>query len=279
MKTILCAIAAALFGLAHLEATTIQLTGTATWKYTAPDCSFTLNGTLTNPTSILSGTIKLVLWVTAAPFPSGGGTSISELTIGQIDAGGQIGSFTNTAPATVPKITGDFYFTILIMEYTSLGWQTRAYVDTGKKHLENGEFASNSNWVIPDKPVGTPLSKINAGDRFVLQLKATADLSALPAIYQVKTFVDVEANSLASVTISGSQTPAARGYSVVTDTLNGKSVKAGKLFLDYKKAAGAGPASNSTITLYFQSASSGVYKHVSVNPVRGGTTWGTFTYR
>jgi hypothetical protein len=278
MKTLFCAVATVLFGLTSLQATTIQLSGKASWTYNDPDCTFTLNGALTNPTAEISGSIKLVLWISAVPFPSSG-SSIAELGLGQISGGGQIGSFSTNAPINIPKVTGDYYFTILVMEYTTLGWQTRTYVDTGKRHVENGTLASDSTWVIPDKAVGTPPSKLNSGDHFTLKLKATADLSALPAIYQVKTQINAGATNTADVIIMGNKTPAIRTYSVVTDSLNGKSVKAGKLFLDYQKAAGSGPASNSTMTLYFQGTGSGVYKHVSVNPSRGGTTWGTFTYR
>ena len=280
MKALLCALLVALVTPQMVDAAAIRISGMPSWKIKNPDCTFKLTGSLENlsTSGTVSGTLKMILWATAVPFPSKG-YPIAEHTLGQLAGGYQINSFTAKAPAFVPKVSGEFYFTISIVEFTTAGWLTRAYVDTGKMLLENGEFVTGFKWVLPNKPVIAPPARLAAGDELALTLKATAKLSMIPMDSQVRFKAAIKTWKSAAVTASGSTSPAIFNYSVTNGSLNGKSVRVGRLFLDYAKAAGSTRKSNSTITLFFQGPSSGVYKHVAVSPEGANTSWGIFAYR
>jgi hypothetical protein len=63
-------------------------------------------------------------------------------------------------------------------------------------------------------------------------------------------------------------------YTLGKSNLNGTKVPLGKLYLDPVDFSGS-----STLKLYFQSPTSGVYSNREENPNGGGTTWGAFTLK
>ncbi len=269
MKLLLLALAL-VSGAPRLEAAAISITGTAAWKMKLQDCIFSVDGTIQNnsPGGSISGTIMLVLWAAPAPFPAQG-YRIADHTLGQLNGGYQFNSFTAKVPANVPNVSGDFYFTISVLEYTTTsGWMTRDYVDTGIHHLENGVFITGEKWRIPKKPVTAPPATVHKGDQFVLTLKATDELNLIVEDSQVKWKVALGRNDKATVTIAGDTSPTHYTYDVTTGTLRGNNVPVGRLILD-------DGSSDSTITLYFQGPDSGIYKNV----VAGSTAWGVFTYK
>lgn len=269
MKLLLLALAL-VSALPRLEAAAISVSGTAAWKIKLQDCIFSVDGSIQNnsPGGTISGTIMLVLWATPAPFPAQG-YRIADHTLGQLNGGYQFNSFTAKVPANVPNISGDFYFTISVLEYTTTsGWMTRDYVDTGVHHLEDGVFITGGKWRIPNTPVTAPPATVHKGDQFVLTLKATDQLNLIVDDSQVKWKAAIGRNDKATINFAGETSPAHYTYAVKNDTLRGNNVPVGRLILD-------DGTSDWTVTLYFQGPDSGIYKNV----VAGGTTWGVFTYK
>ncbi len=274
MKTLLRVLAAALC-IASAGAANIVISGTLSWKIFQPDCTFKLDGAIANlsPSGTTSGTLKLILWATPAEFPSKG-YALAEHTLGQVDGGYQFNSFTKTVPVYLQKITGNLNFTIAVLEYTTAGWLNRAYVTTGKKKLENGDFITGQPWIIPIKPVIDPPAKMVADNKLTLAVTANEDLNAITPGTRAKTRITLVGKNKATVSIAGEDSTSSRKYTVTTGTLYQKKVPVGRLYLDPLDTTGS-----STVTLYFQSTKSGVFKNVEENPQGGGTTWGTFTFK
>jgi hypothetical protein len=84
----------------------------------------------------------------------------------------------------------------------------------------------------------------------------------------------MEKNGGATVLVSGDESDWLRIYTVGKSTLINTRLPVGKLRLTPEDGSGA-----STITLFFQSPTSGVYKHVQTSPQVNTTTWGTFSYK
>lgn len=274
MKTLLRVLAAAL-SIASVQAANIVISGTLSWKIFQPDCTFKLDGAIANlsPAGTSSGTLRLILWATPAAFPSKG-YALAEHILGPLDGGYQFDNFSATVPVYMQNITGNLNFTIAVLEYTTAGWLNRAYVTTGRKKVENGDFITGLPWVIPNKPVIDPPAKMVADNKLTLAVAANEDLKAITPGTRAKTRITLVGKNKATITIAGDESTSMRKYTVKNSTLYQKKVPVGRLHLDPLDTTGS-----STVTLYFQSAKSGVFKNVEENPQGGGTTWGTFTFK
>ena len=272
MKTLLC-VFAALLCMARLEAANIVLDGTLTWKVAKPNCTFKLDGAIQNLGPGPSGTLKLILWATPAQFPSRG-YALATYNLGQLSAGYQLNDFSHKTTVSIPKIDGKYYFTIAILEYTTAGWLNRDYVTTGRKLLDQGEFMTGIKWLPPAEPILAPPSKLAVGGQLKLTVRADENLDEIIKGTWAKTTVTMEKQGGATVLIAGDKSDWIRTYTVGKSSINNQKVPTGKLYLDPEDATGS-----STITLFFQSSTAGVYKNVMTNTQGGDTTWGTFSFK
>lgn len=278
MRNLLIAFSAVLIA-ATATAANIRISGSPTWKINNSECTFRLVGSVQNLTlsNTYSGSLKMLLWATAFPFPSQGAV-IAEHPLGTLYSGQEIGSFTATVPATVPKLTGNFYFTIAVLEFTDLGWATRDFVPVGQWQLEGGEFVTGTMWTLPNLPVVAPPKKFTMGNRVITTLKATQNLSLIPLDFQTRTNIRGSTGGTVNVTVNGNVTPAKRRYSVRRAIYYDQRVKVGNLRLDYAAAAGINVPWHTTYTLFFHTKKSGTYRSVEVLPNGGRTTWGSFSF-
>lgn len=272
MRTLLTAWMALIFA-AQLNATNIFINGTLTCKITKPFCTFKMDGAIQNLGPGPSGPLKLVLWATVAEFPSRGYT-LAEYTFSGLPAGYQASNFSYKTFINIPRIDGKYYFTISVLELTSSGWLNRDYVTTGRENLNQGEIMTGYKWSVPLKPVIDPPSKLLVGKKLTLSVRANPDLDGIVKGTWADTNIIMEKNLAATVRITGEETDWLRTYTVGKSTLINHKVPTGKLYLDPEDTTGS-----ATITLFFQSATSGVYKNVQTNPRGGGTTWGWFSYK
>lgn len=274
MKTLLCALMAVLC-MARLDASSIRINGTLSWKVTKPDCIFKLDGSIVNlsPSGTASGSLKIVLWATPAQFPSRG-YAIAEHNLGQLGGSQFITNFNERVPVSIPKISGNYHFSISVLEYTFSGWLNRDYVTTGQKLLENGEFVTGTKWPIPVKPVIAPPAKLRLNDRLVLTVRADEKMNMITSGTHAKTAVTIRKKTKARIFIAGDDWDYLFSYNVRNKLLADRKVPVGRLYLDPEDITGS-----STLTLYFQSPTSGFYKNVEENPDGGGTTWGVFSYK
>ncbi|MES2438812.1 MAG: hypothetical protein V4584_07090 [Verrucomicrobiota bacterium] len=275
MKTLFCLLAM-MVSLARMDATTLDLEGDLTWEVTEPRCTFKLDGYLQNNTGFGSGTLKLVLWATQYQFPSAG-YIVGEYTIGAIGAGSQFKDFTVKSTSHVPSVSGDFYFTIAISEYTPTGWKNVLAVPYDKESLLAGNFRDQLKWTLPKDPVTAPLAKLRAGDLLSLKLQATDLKNLFPPDSQIKTTLDVQSKTkINSKDSINKKRTASYKYSVIQTKYRNKKVSAGKLTLNYPEK-GNTPKTSTVVTLYFQGPTSGTYKSVEKNSSGEETTWGIFT--
>ena len=274
MKTLLCAVVAVLC-MARLDAASIRIDGTLSWKVKKPDCTFKLDGSIWNlsPAGTASGSLKMVLWATPAPFPSRG-YAIAEHNLGQIGGNHYITNFTEKVPVSIPKITGKYHFSISILEYTYSGWLNRAYITTGEELLANGEFVTGTKWVIPVNPVIAPPARLNLKDGLVLTVRADEKLNMITSGTRSKTAITIRKKHKAKVVIAGDDWDYLYTYTTGKRLFATTKVPVGRLYLDPEDTTGS-----STLTLYFQSPTSGFYKNIEENPDGGSTTWGVFNYK
>lgn len=265
---------------AHVQAANIKFSGSPTWKLENGECTFKVTGSIQNLSTDgrMSGTLKLVLWATPFAFPAAGHL-VSELNLYPLGSLQQINSFSAKSPANLPALTGSYHFTVTVMENTGNGWATRDYRGTGAKLMENGDFVTGDKWALPNRPVVAPPAKFANGRRLNLTLKSNQEFSAIALDFQSRTGILGTKNSRATVKTGDKTEVAVRSYSVRSGYYDDKRVKFGRLILNYGKAAGSSAPWNTTLTLYFQSSTSGVYKSVEVTPNAGRTTWGVFEYK
>jgi hypothetical protein len=272
MKTLIRALLAALC-LTFPVGATIVLNGTLTWKVAKPNCTFKMDGGIQNLGPGASGALKLILWATPAKFPSRG-YALASYNLGYLQAGTQFADFKFKTPVNIPKIDGNFFFTVAVLELTTSGWLNRAYVTTGTETLDQGELMTGVKWLVPLKPIIQPPSKLTTGSQLKLTVRADRDLDGIIRGTWAKTTVTMEKNGFAEVLVAGDESDWFRSYSVGKSFINNTKVPTGKLELDPEDTTGS-----STITLFFQSPKAGVYRNVITNPRGGSTTWGTFTYK
>jgi hypothetical protein len=258
----------------RMNAATLQVTGDLKWDITEPRLTFKLVGGLknTSPGGTTSGTLKLVLW--AGQIPTARTYNIGEYNLGQLGGGQQFSSFSVKTTPNVPTVSGKYYFTIAVLEYTTGGWFNRLLIQTGPENLLAGNFKDQVKWKIPTAKVTPPVPALVPGQRLQLTLKATEYLNQFPTEYQSLTSIFLDSTTKATVkTLSGKST-AAFTYKIDSSKLNSKKVSVGSLYLDYSNST-----SYATITLFFQGVSSGTYKSVETVASKPETTWGTFSLR
>ena len=278
MKTVLFLVAL-MFCVARVDATVLRLEGDLTWNVTMPQCGFKLKGGLQNLSSVGSGPIKLVLWVTAAPYPSAG-QIVGEFVLGSLPGNSQFTDFTVKTKAKLPFVNGDFHFTIAVVEYTAAGPRNVLLVPTGTRALYNGNFLDQPKWVVPKAPVIAPPASIGRGDLIKLNERATGDLNRFPVAWRDKIELNFWSPSKLSFSLRSRKSNVFYKYSVVTNSFKGKKVKSGKLVLtddeDFDNVT-----FKDTINLFFQGPDYGTYKSTVTGYLWSGTlgssvTWGTF---
>lgn len=262
MKCLVLALAA-LCGLAAAQTTPLIIDGTASWKITKPDCKFSLDGSIQNPgpNGTASGTLKLVLWATALPFPSRGHV-VSELNLGSLPGGYEIGDFSRKAPVDMPTASGDFHFTVALLEYTVMGWRTRDYFATGKRAIKNGDFITGSKWVAPSKKPADPPATIKPGDVLKLNVRANSTMDGITPGTEAPLLITAKSGGKAQLKFGSRKSMVPFAYSTGKGSLNGVNFTTGKLTLD----------KSTQITLFFHGPHIGVYRQNSPNR----TTWGNF---
>jgi hypothetical protein len=244
MKSLLCVIALVI-SLARIDAA-FFLDGDLTWEITEPRCTFELDGELLNTGPSDSGTLKLVLWATAVPYPAPG-TNYKVRTT-----------------SDVPLISGDYHFTIAVAEYTTSGWRNVLLVPTGTKRLTSGDFTAQKKWSLPTAKVTAPPAKLLKGDVLRLTLKATDEMNLLPDDAQEVTTLTIKTNTKLDAKMPPDISKAVYTYTVKKNRFNGKKVKSGRLFADFQKVDDEAE-SNFTYTLFFQGPTSGTYKSIESN--------------
>jgi hypothetical protein len=281
VKTILFLVAM-IFCMARVDASFLRVEGDLTWNVTEPQCGFKLNGELQNLSSVGTGPIKLVLWATAAPYPSAGQV-VGEFPLGSLPGNAHFTDFTIYTKANVPFNNGTFYFTIAVVEYTTEGWKNVVLVPTGTKALLNGNFVDQKQWVIPRAPVVAPPTSIKSGTRILLTERATGgDLNMFPAGWREKIDLTVKSQSKMIYFNEPGKTTLPYDYSVAKAKLNGKSVKAGKIFMHTPEDDDV--TFKNTVHLFFQGPNYGTYKSTVTGYLWRGTigsavTWGTFKFQ
>jgi hypothetical protein len=267
---------ALLLSLLRLDAATFKLAGDLKWEITEPRLTFTLDGALQNLDSAgTSGTIKLVLWATKAPYPSTG-YSVGEYNLGQISAGYQFEDFSVKTVSNVPSITGDYYFTIAVMEYTTAGWRNRLLVSTGTRNLSVGDFTTQKKWSIPATTVIAPPVKLTGKNKIIMRERATSLLNRFPVASQVETTFDINKGLKLDAINTYDSSPASYTYVVGTRKLKHKAVPAAIVSVTYNDPGGYMPSADKII-LYFHTATSGIYKSSAKYGSNTEVTWGVLT--
>lgn len=262
-----------------LHAASIKLDGETTWMVRSGECQFT-TGPIQNlsPSNTTSGTLKLVLWMSPTKFPSRG-YPISEVQLGQLRGGFQINPLNLKGPLRLPRVEGTFYFTVYVAEFTTAGWQTRAYQDGDTYTLDDGNFVTGKPWIVPDKALVTPPSKLRSGSTIVLNPRATSDFKELLPFSIFQTKVKQNTKTRATLTRFGKDRRAVASYKIREAALNGKTGKAARLTLNFAKAANSKQTSKADLVLYFQSPNSGVFRLNETEDSSGNSTWGLFKLR
>jgi hypothetical protein len=256
----------------------IRIVGTPSWQITGPVCRFKVDGPIQNlsPIGTGSGTLKLVLFVSKTPYPATG-NQVSELELGQLAGQTQLDKVAGKSLAVVPKVTGEYFFTIMVAEYTISGWRVRAYLDAGKRKLKDGVFVTGTKWVLPKGPVLPPPGKLVKGDFIRFRQKAMENMDMISPSSQLKTMVQFQKNGNCLVTEVGEQVKVEYSYKTSTITSNGKISNVGNLTVDFGKLTNSIYQTQSLYTLYFTTGLSGYFKRTDLVGIGRKVTWGLFS--
>lgn len=252
------------------------------WRISDGKCTFLVPGRIVNnsPPGSLSGTLRLALWATSGPFP-GTGYRVATYTLGQLKGGYQYSNLNPVTKASIPNISGDFYFTVVLEQYDSSGWIWNDASEGSVKRLKNGVFVTPKKWKAPAGEVIPPRKKLNPGDllRITLQAsKSNGGIIYVPDGTQLKLKIKIQANGKTTV-YGGSHPEGAKAlytYAKSTDSYAGKSHPVGSLSLDYGVFYGVD--STSDLSLFFQKSNKGYYKSIDTEQGYSGTSWGIFTF-
>ncbi|MBC8003606.1 MAG: hypothetical protein H7X97_13555 [Opitutaceae bacterium] len=277
MKTVVCLVAL-MFCLIRLDATVLRLEGDLTWNVTEPQCGFKLKGELQNLGAVGSGPIKLVLWATATPYPSAG-QIVGEVLLGSLPGSSQFTDFTVYTKAKVPFINGNVHFTIAVVEITTAGARNVLLVPTGTQRLDNGNFVDQAKWGVPTAPVIVPPASISRGDVIYLTERATGEFNKFPIGWREKIELTVKSSTRINYANDPRDANVYYEYSVMKTKLKGKSVKSGKIVMNYGKDDNV--TFKNSVSLFFQGPGFGTYKSTVTGFLWSGTigssvTWGTF---
>lgn len=277
MKTLLAFCALLAVSLPSAAQSTIRMVGTPSWKIKPPTCRFKVDGPIQNlsPAGTVSGTLKLSLFMSDREYPAPG-TVVSEHTLGQLGGQFQIDRVNAKEPALMPDLTGTFYFTVVVSEYTNAGWRARTFSDTGTRKVKNGIFVTGTKWRIPTAPVLPPPVKLSDGMFFRFKLTATEQLDKIASSSQTKTKALIRKKKNARYQGPAGKTKAKYTYKTGRKRVRGKRADIGKLTIDFRKAAGTESQTESQFELYYTSANAGYYKRTDLAGTGRRVTWGTF---
>lgn len=267
MKTLFLALAMIL-SLARLDAATLSLDGDLTYNITEPRASFQLKGKLKN-LGPDTGTLKLALWATPKRFPSPG-YIVGDYTIGALGSGYQFTSFTVKTPAKLPVASGNYYFTVVVAEYTANGWRNVFAEDNGIRRISGGNVYGQKKWKIPSAPALPALAKLQVGMLIKLSAKATGDMNYFPTAFQDKFSIDIRKNKQLETTLRSSTRKGEYTFKVKDGKFNKEKVSYSSMYIDYGSSTVA-------LALYFQGPYSGTYKSVESSSSGKETTCGAFT--
>lgn len=278
MKSLLALCALLAFVLPVKADSTIRIVGTPTWKVTPPVCQFKVDGPVQNlsPAGSISGTLKIVLFVSQSAYPASGAV-VSEHELGQLYGQTQFDKVAGKAAASIPKLTGTYYFTILITEYTFSGWRVRAFADTGKYKLKNGVLVTGGKWTVPSGTILPPPGKMLEGDHIVFKEKATESLDLILASSQTRSMVEFLKHKNCRVTDPGGRWKVKYSYSTGLQRVNGKLSDVGKLTVDYSSLASSPYQTESQYVLYYLTGLSGYYKRTDLAGTGRRVVWGVFS--
>ena len=267
-----------ILGLAKADASVFELTGSLSWKITEPRLTFTLVGGLVNHTAGTSGSIKMVLWASPYQYPPVAPTTstaynVGEYTLGPINGGSEFHDFSVRTRSYIPAISGNYYFTIAIIESTAAGARNVLLIPgVGTQALIAGNFSDQLKWVIPTGTVIAPPATLNQGQIIHLTEKSTDQLNLFPTGSQDKTTIAILVKPHANVTDAMGTRAAGYTYKVKNSVVNNKTVSGGETFINYSSSN-----DQDTINLYFLKPKSGYYQSVSSISGHTETIWGRFT--
>lgn len=260
----------------------IDLVGSPGWSIANGRCTFKFSGDIAivnrSPKGSLSGSLRLCLWATPGAFPSSG-HRVAIRDLDQLRGGYQYSDFETSTDATIPNVSGNFLFTVVVEQFDNGGWITSDYGKSVLKTLKNGRFVKTKKWRAPKGKVVAPKRKLGKGDILRLTLQGSKSGGAIvyvPDGSQLKLKVKIRSNGRTTV-YGGSKpggAPAKYTYRKTKDRYKGSKEKVGSIHLDYGVFQGID--SYSTYSLFFQSKKRGFYKGVDVEQGFSGTSWGVF---
>jgi hypothetical protein len=269
MKTLIrrAALAILCIGCAHAS---LRIEGTALWEITKPDCTIEVVGAVRNYAAAgsISGTVKLALWVTSGPFPSPG-VIVAETTLGQLRGGAQISDFKHKVAVDVSGLTGDYHFSLVLMEFTRSGWFNRFVVPGGVRTLQNGDFLDDAQWRPKGNKFLAPPTAMQPGQRLRLQTRSNGTFTRITPGTEADLFVTFDEANKASLKRGSTSGTADFSYKRGRDSLRGKRHRTGRVSI----------FSNGTrqaeVALFFRTNTKGIYRMAG----GGRVTWGNFVLR
>ncbi len=264
-----------LLSISRISATQIQIQGKLDWEITEPRCTFKLEGTMSNNTASPSGTIRLVLWATRAPFPSQG-TIVAEQILGSLNSGTQFRNFKVNTTSDIPNISGEYYFTIAVTEFSGGIWRNVGISDGGVQNLKVGDFVGQRKWSIPTLPVVPPVSALQKKNVLILTERATGLLNEFPVSSQSISNLRFASKSKVSVSNRAQKKSVSFSYKKKNGKYNGQKVVVGDLEINYGGKDSF--VSKAKLTLYFHTETSGTYKSIESGRSKE-TVWGSFTLK
>lgn len=254
-------------GCAHA---TLRIDGTALWSITKPDCTIEVVGAVQNlaPSSTISGSLKLALWVTTGPFPSPG-VIVAEVDLGQLRGGTQISDFKRKVAVDMPDLTGDYYFSLVLMEYTVSGWFNRFLVPGSVHTIQGGVFLDDSQWRPKGGPFRRPPALVQSGQRLRLKTKANNTFTRITPGTEADWFITLEDEGKAELKRGSTTARADFLYRRGRDSLRGKRHRTGRISI---LTAGTRQAE---VSLFFRTETKGLYRMAEGTQV----AWGEFILR
>lgn len=254
---------------AHPAAAYFQIDGTAVWSVRKPDCSIEVVGAIQNiaPANTSSGLLRLVLWATVGAFPSAGKV-IAEADVGYLQGGAQRVDFRDRVRADLGTLTGDYQFTVVLMESTLGGWVNRVAMPAGSRTLLEGDFVDGVTWAVPSRGYTRPRA-VRSGQKLRLKTKANSNFERISAGTEADCFVSFTSAMDAELKRGSSFGSVSYTYARRRDSLKGKRWKTGRVSLF------SGSVREAEIVLYHRSASRGVFRMTG----GGRVIWGTFLLR
>ncbi|RYD84936.1 MAG: hypothetical protein EOP84_04060 [Verrucomicrobiaceae bacterium] len=260
----------------------INFEGGHYWSIRNNACNFTGGNIVNNdPAGNRSGTLRICLVASPSVFPSKG-YRVATATIGTLKGGYGYFDYKFTASASVPNITGFYYFTIVVEEFTQSGWVTAEYIsNNASMYLKKGIFSRAPVWKAPAGAIIKPMANFKSGNTIFLVHQGgksgDGSIGYIPPGSQLSMKMQASSGGRA-VFVGGTKTKTdvLYSYKVGKSDYKGKSCQVGRLFVDFGTPVGT--TSYGDHTLYFQSKNKGFYrsKDVTTNIGLNGESWGIF---